>query len=130
MLPVASPPAVAAAPPPTVTEAELPESPLLPQADRISARAAVPAIHADLTARVLVIEVHSFLGALRPGRAMGPWGCRPWWPVGIVVAGTADARKTCRAERCCAIGNYLMPENWMEFTTRRPKMMNRMMMGS
>src|SRR6478672_2170079 len=26
--------------------------------------------------------------------------------------------------------NYLMPENWMELTTRRPKMMNRMMMGS
>src|SRR6478735_2491758 len=25
--------------------------------------------------------------------------------------------------------NYLMPENWMELTTRRPKMTNRMMIG-
>src|SRR6478752_7128879 len=72
MVPDASPPAVAAAAPPTVTEAELPESLLLPQAVRISARAAVPAIHADLTARVLVIGVRSFLGALRPGRADRP----------------------------------------------------------
>jgi hypothetical protein len=55
--------AVAAAPPPTDTLALL-LSLLLPQAVRIMARAAVPAIHADRTARVLFIEILSFLGPL------------------------------------------------------------------
>src|SRR6478609_6269222 len=35
-----------------------------------------------------------------------------------------------RTEYLRRSGNYLMPENWMELTTRRPKMQNRMMIGS
>src|SRR6478609_7743515 len=62
MVPETSPLATeAAAPPPMDTDVLL-LSLLLPQAVRISARAAVPAIHADRTAWVLVIELRSFLG--------------------------------------------------------------------
>src|SRR6478609_7081829 len=74
MVPETSPLATeAAAPPPMDTDVLL-LSLLLPQAVRISARAAVPAIHADRTAWVLVIELRSFLGPCGRGWVMQTQG--------------------------------------------------------
>src|SRR6478752_3302786 len=56
--------------------------------------------------------------------ALRPVGCgrgdRVWTALAVRPMASADAEDV----------DYLMPENWMEFTTRRPKIVNRMMIGS